>query len=46
MSTALRKLARQYEDVMQFCLTYQRVWRHTPGTGMRELARIWYRVNS
>lgn len=45
MSMRLRKQARQLE-LFEFIQTNQRVWHHVPGTGTRELARIWWRTRN
>ncbi len=45
MSTKLRRLALQEPDVLAFIAAHQRLWIHTAGTGLRELARVWQRAN-
>lgn len=45
MSTKLRQLAKQEQDALVFIAAHQRLWCHTPGTGLRELARIWERAH-
>jgi len=44
MNQLLRKRACREQNLFTFLMVHQRHWRHVPGTGARELARLWHRV--
>lgn len=46
MTMILRRHAREASSPIEFIRNFQKTRNHTAGTGVRELARLWYRVRA